>query len=484
MPDLLPPLIALALLIYFAYRGISLIILAPATGLLAVLLDGGLPVLSAYTQIFMRNAGDFIVSFFPLFLLGAVFGKLMDDSGSAQSIARAVSARLGSDRAILSVVLCCAVLTYGGVSAFVVAFAMYPVAAAIFRQANIPKRLIPGAIALGAFTFTMSALPGTPAIQNAIPMPFFGTTAFAAPGLGILAGILMFALGMAWLNRRAANARAAGEGYGVHDDSLPAPDPILREHTLSSGLDSGEPVPPPTVKENLPHPALALLPVIVVIITNFVFIKVIVPLMDTAHLADPLFGETTIESVRGVWAVIFGLFLAILLLFAGNWRRLKNVSASLDEGADASVLPIFNTASLVGFGGLIAALPAFAVLSNAVLAVSGGNPLISVAAAVTALSGITGSASGGMSIALDSLGPTFVQMAQTAGISMEAMHRVASVASGALDALPHNGAVITILVVCKLTHREAYLDVLATGVVVQMIALVVLIVMASLFGTF
>lgn len=210
MPDLLPPLIALALLIYFAYRGISLIILAPATGLLAVLLDGGLPVLSAYTQIFMRNAGDFIVSFFPLFLLGAVFGKLMDDSGSAQSIARAVSARLGSDRAILSVVLCCAVLTYGGVSAFVVAFAMYPVAAAIFRQADIPKRLIPGAIALGAFTFTMSALPGTPAIQNAIPMPFFGTTPFAAPGLGIIASAVMLSFGIRWLMREEKRARSTG----------------------------------------------------------------------------------------------------------------------------------------------------------------------------------------------------------------------------------------------------------------------------------
>ena len=187
MFDIVIVVIALGLLMYLAFRGFTLILLAPATALFAAALSGGLPILGAYTQIFMTNTGQFIVSFFPLFLLGAVFGKLMDDTGSARSIARSVSAWLGPQRAVAAVVLCCAVLTYGGVSAFVVAFAIYPVAAALFRDADIPKRLIPGALALGAFSFTMSALPGTPAIQNAIPMPFFGTTAFAAPGLGILA---------------------------------------------------------------------------------------------------------------------------------------------------------------------------------------------------------------------------------------------------------------------------------------------------------
>ena len=173
-------LVILGLLIYLAYLGYSLLLLAPGLALLAALLTGGLPILAAYTKIFMTNAGDFIIAFFPLFMLGAIFGKLMDDTGSAKSLAQSVSAWLGPQRAIISVVLCCAVLTYGGVSAFVVAFAIYPVAAALFRSADIPKRLIPGALALGAFSFTMSALPGSPAIQNAIPMPFFGTTAFAA----------------------------------------------------------------------------------------------------------------------------------------------------------------------------------------------------------------------------------------------------------------------------------------------------------------
>ncbi|MEM7021137.1 MAG: GntP family permease [Pseudomonadota bacterium] len=484
MIDILAVLLALGLLMVLAFRGITLILLAPGMALLAVALTGGLPILAAYTQIFMTNTGDFIVAFFPLFMLGAIFGKLMDDSGSARSIARSVSAWLGPERAIVSVVLCCGVLTYGGVSAFVVAFAIFPVAAALFRTADIPKRLIPGTLALGAFTFTMSALPGTPAIQNAIPMPFFGTTAFAAPGLGIIAAVIMFGLGVAWLNRRAASARAAHEGYGGHADALPAPDIVMREHAQGEGFDIAELPEQRSNADGLPPFALALAPVALVIIANFLFIQLIVPALDTSFLAEPRFGATTIESVRGVWAVIFALSLAIVLLIACNWGRLKDLRSSLDKGTDASVLPIFNTASLVGFGAVVAALPVFDQITEAVLAVGGENPLIGVAASVTLLSAVTGSASGGMSIALDALGPTFVELSRTTGVALEAMHRVTTVASGALDALPHNGAVITLLAVCGLSHRESYADVMVVAILAPFLSLVVLIALASVFGAF
>jgi H+/gluconate symporter-like permease len=484
MFDLIAVLVALGLLMYLAYRGVTLLILAPAMALLAALLTGGLPILGAYTQVFMSNTGSFIVTFFPLFMLGAIFGKLMDDTGSAKSLAWGVSNTLGPERTIVSVVLCCAVLTYGGVSAFVVAFAMLPMAAALFRAADIPKRLMPGTLALGAFTFTMSALPGTPAIQNAIPMPFLGTTAFAAPGLGLITGLVMLVLGVLWLNRRAARARAAGKGYGEHADSLPKKDVVMREHAQGKGFDIIELPENPAKDENLPSFLLALLPIIVVIVTNFAFIQFVLPLMDTDFLAEPLFGATTIESVRGVWAVIVALFLAILLLIAGNWRRLADLKASLDKGADASVLPIFNTASLVGFGAVIAALPVFDMISQAMLTIGAGNPLVSVAASVTVLSAMTGSASGGMSIALESLGATFVDLAAVTGVSLDAMHRVTAVASGALDALPHNGAVITLLAVCKISHRAAYGDIFMVACVIQMLALIVLIALASLFGSF
>jgi H+/gluconate symporter-like permease len=370
------------------------------------------------------------------------------------------------------------------VSAFVVAFAVYPIAAALFRSTDIPKRLIPGTIALGAFTFTMSALPGTPAIQNAIPMPFFGTTAFAAPGLGIIAGVVMFLLGIAWLNRRAARARAGGEGYGQHLDSLPERDVVMREHAQTTGFDISELSEGAPAEENLPPFALAFLPIVVVIVLNFAFVELIVPLMDTSYLAEPRFGETTIESVRGLWAVIVALFFAILLLVVVNWRRLTDLRASLDKGADASVLPIFYTASLVGFGAVIAALPVFAAISQAALAIGGGNPLVSVAASVALLSAMTGSASGGMSIALEALGPTFVDMAHATGVSLEAMHRVTAIASGVLDTLPHSGAIITLLAVCKLSHRESYADILMAGIVPPLISLVIVIALASLFGAF
>jgi H+/gluconate symporter-like permease len=484
MFDLVAVLFALGLLIYLAYRGITLILLAPGMALLAVVLTGGLPIFSAYTQIFMSNTGQFIIDFFPLFLLGAIFGKLMDDTGSAKSIASSVSTWLGIHRAIASVVLCCALLTYGGVSAFVVAFAVYPIAAALFREADLPKRLIPGALALGAFSFTMTALPGTPAIQNAIPMRFFGTTAFAAPGLGIIASVIMLVLGLGWLNHRAGRARVSREGYGTHADSQLKPDVVLREHAQSEGFDIVEIPDTPTAKEHSPPFWLALLPVIVVVVSSFFFIEIVLPRIDTSHLAQPLFGATTVERVRGTWAVIFGLFVAILLLIAGNWRRLVDLRATLDKGADASVLPIFNTASLVGFGAVIAALPVFDLISRAAISMGGDNPLVSVAGSVGLLSAMTGSASGGMSIALDTLGPKLLELAQAADVSPEAMHRVTAIASGSLDALPHNGAVITLLAVCQLSHRESYFDVFMTSIVAPMIALVVIIVLATFAGSF
>ena len=236
-------ILALGLLIYLAYRGISILLLAPLMAMLAASFASS-PLLGLYTQVFMKSAGGFVISFFPLFLLGAIFGRLMDDSGAAKSIATGLVTRLGSQQSILAVVLACAILTYGGVSLFVVAFAIYPIAASLFREADIPKRLIPATIALGAFTFTMTALPGTPAIQNAIPMPYFGTTPFAAPGIGILAALVMFGAGQWWLTRRAAQARVQGEGYGAHKDGATAPEAQITA---------------------APHFSLAVLPVVVVV---------------------------------------------------------------------------------------------------------------------------------------------------------------------------------------------------------------------------
>src|SRR5215471_20503641 len=186
---LLGILLGLALLVWLAYRGWSILLLAPAAALIAAAFAGG-PLLAHWTQTFMDSASRFIAQFFPLFLLGALFGKLMEDSGSVSRIAQYMTERLGPGRAILTVVLAGAIVTYGGVSLFVAFFVLVPMARNLFRSANIPRRLMPATIVLGTSTFTMSALPGTPSIQNAIPMPFFGTTTFAAPGLGIVACLI------------------------------------------------------------------------------------------------------------------------------------------------------------------------------------------------------------------------------------------------------------------------------------------------------
>jgi H+/gluconate symporter-like permease len=482
MAGIIGILVALALLIFLAYRGISVLILAPVMALFAALLSGDVPLLASYTQVFMGSAGDFIVSYFPVFLLGAIFGKLMDDSGSARTIAQSVVGKLGRQRSVLAVVLSCAILTYGGVSLFVVAFAVYPIAAALFREASIPKRLIPGTIALGAFTFTMTALPGTPAIQNAIPMPFFGTTPFAAPGLGIMSGAIMFALGMLWLNRRSASARAAGEGYGDHPDAKPRIDRHLRERSEGEGFDIAELAHKPEPAGN-PGFGVAIVPVVLVIATNYLFSTVIIPRWDAEYLARQLYGETDIGALGGIWAIIVALTLSILILIALNWKRLTDLTETLDAGADASVLPIFNTASLVGFGAVIASLAAFELIRSGVLDLGGTNPLISLAVSVSLLAGMTGSASGGMSIALQTLGSNYVEMAREAGISLELMHRVTSVATGGLDSLPHNGAIVTLLAICGLTHRESYKDILVVAVAVPLVALLALIAVGTFTGS-
>lgn len=475
--------LALGLLIFFAYRGVSVLLLGPIMALVATLFAVGTPLLASYTQVFMGSAGNFITQFFPLFLLGAIFGKLMDDSRAAESISQTIVGKLGSERAILAVVLACAVLTYGGVSLFVVAFAVYPIAAALFRQADIPKRLIPATIALGAFTFTMTALPGTPAIQNAIPMPHFGTTPFAAPILGIITAAVMFAMGQWWLTRQASLAKATGEGYGNHQDQPVQFDKKQREHCSGEGFDVTL-IEPEKSSDQLPPFALAIAPVVLVIVMNYVLSAHLFPRLETEYLASALYGNTSLESVIGVWSIITSLTLAILLLIATNWQRLMTLRQTLDDGANASVLPIFNTASLVGFGAVIAALPAFDLIKGAVDSIGGGNPLVSLALSVNVLAGVTGSASGGMSIALQTLGADYLLMANQLGISPDLLHRVTTVATGGLDSLPHNGAVVTLLAICGLTHREAYKDIFMVAVLFPILSLVLLVTLGSLFGSF
>ena len=475
-------LLALALLMWLAYRGWSVLMVAPIAGLVAALIAGE-PILAHFTQTFMPGAASFVAQWFPIFLLGGLFGKLMDDSGSVASIAKFLTERLGTRRTILSVVLASAIVTYGGVSVFVAFFVLVPMAQQMFQAADIPRRLMPATIGLGAFTFTMSAMPGTPSINNAIPMPFFGTTTFAAPGLGIIASAITLAFGLWWLGRAEAAARRTGEGFGVQAELPPAIDEKLREQATAAGDFDPAEFEHGKRADNHPPFALAALPLAVVIVTNFLMSLVVFPRLDLAFLSDPAWGGTTANAVAGVWSVIVALAAANLTVILVNFRRMPSLRQSLDAGANSAALPMLMIASLVGFGAIIAALPAFAAVRDAVLSIPGG-PLISLTVSMNLLAALTGTASGGMAIALDALGDHFLRLAEAYGIDPGLMHRVTTISAGTLDALPHNGTVLLLLQISKLTHSESYLDMVMTVIVGVIISLIAVLVLGSLFGSF
>jgi len=450
-------LAALCFLMFVAYRGYSVILFAPVAALGAVLLTDPSLVAPMFTGLFMDKMVGFLKLYFPVFLLGAIFGKLIELSGFSKSIVTATIGLFGAQRAMLSIVVVCALLTYGGVSLFVVVFAVYPFAAELFRQSDIPKRLIPGTIALGAFTFTMDALPGTPQIQNIIPTTFFGTNTWAAPVLGTIGGVFILIVGLTYLDWRRRKARANGEGYGTALVNEPAP----------------------FAGQTLAHPLIAIAPLVLVGVANKLLTSAIPRFYGESHSFDPaVIGNAApvvqeVAKVAAIWAVQGALLMGIATVLVFAW---KPVMASFAEGTKSAVggalLAAMNTASEYGFGAVIAALPGFLVVANALGAIP--NPLVNQAVTVTALAGITGSASGGMSIALAAMAETFIANANAAGIPMEVLHRVASMASGGMDTLPHNGAVITLLAVTGLSHRQAYKDIFAITVIKTIAVFVVI----------
>ncbi len=438
--SLLAVIAALALLMFVAYRGMSVILFAPLCALLAVLLTAPSQVLPMFSDVFMEKMAGFLKLYFPVFMLGALFGKVIELAGFSKSIVAAVGGVLDRRRAVLPIVLVCALLTYGGVSLFVVVFAVYPFAAELFRQNDIPKRLIPGTLALGSFTFTMDALPGTPQIQNIIPTTYFKTDSWAAPELGILGAAFILTLGLVYLTWRCRQAAAAGEGYGSGHLNEPAP---FAHHRL-------------------PNAWLAVAPLVIVAILNKVFAAAI-PHAFGPTVAIGLPGhEITIDVTKmaGVWAVEGALSVGILFVTVCAIRRVGGRFADESKVAIAgSLMASMNTASEYGFGGVIAALPGFVAVSSALRRIP--NPLLNEAITVTTLAGITGSASGGLSIALAAMAGTFIEGANAAHIPPAVLHRVAAMASGGMDTLPHNGAVITLLAVTGLTHRASYRDIFA-----------------------
>lgn len=445
---------SLIILMVLAYRGVSVIVLAPLTAMLATIFTGDFPAIVAYTEIFMKAMAGFIALYFPVFLVGAIFGHIMGVSGASTAIANYISAKFGNDRAILAVVCATALLVYGGVSLFVVVFAIYPIGVSIYKKADVPKRLLPASIALGAFTFTMTALPGSPQYINTMPIPYFGTTIYAAPILGIISSVVMMTLGIFWLTRRARKLNLAGEGYGLHD----------ADKEIQNSDD-----------KKLPGFALSTVPILLIFVLNFALTNwYFIEFADNYIPAMEALGK---NQINGIWPVVISLAVAILVSFVLFRQYIPNPKKQLENGALGSLLPIMNTASEVGYGGVIKALAAFSVLQAGIVSMD-ISPIIKVAISTTLLAGVVGSSSGGTALALEALGDSFKTMALEHGISLEAFHRIAIMAAGGLDTLPHSGAVITLLAVTGLTHRQSYKDIAMCTIAIPLFAVAVAIALA------
>lgn len=470
---LLGILVSLALLITLAYRGHSVLVAAPVAALVATLFAGA-PLLGTYTQVFMPAMATFLGSYFPLFLTGAVFGHLMKTSGLAGDFAAWASQRLGAQHAVLITVLTTAALTYGGVSAWVVVFTIFPIATQLFREAGIPRRLMPAAVALGVVTFALGALPGSPQIHNTIPTTVFGTTTFAAPVLGLLTGALVFGLGMAWLRYRQRSLMAAGESFE---------DLTIREREAGVTVAGGTDRPAERGRVSTASGLLGLVPVAVVVAVQALMTYLVIPRLDTAYLADEKYGAVTLASVAGIWAVTVAMVVAILVVVLLRPGGMKHYPGDVSEGAGQAVLPTLTTANEVGFGAVIASMAAFTVIRDGIFGLT-DNPVVTAAVSTAGISGVTGSASGGLQITMSTFGEQLAAQGAAQGIDPEVLHRVAALASTSFDSMPHNGAIITMLLVTGLTHREAYKDIFAVTVVGPLIGTAVAVVMGLTVGAF
>lgn len=430
--SLIAIIVAIAMLIYLAYKGWSIIAIAPLLAIVAAIGCGQDLFTGVLGNIYFFKAGHYIGEWFAVFLFGAIFAKLMEEGGLAASIANKIADVLGADKAILAVILGCAVLTYGGLSVFVVAFVMYPFGAVLFRKAGIPKRLLPAALWMGIFSFTMVALPGTPQTQNIIPTRYFGTTTWSGVGIGLFATALYLAIALVWLGFRTKQAKKKGESYG--------------EHPEEGNLDIDASL--------LPNFWLSLIPLLLVILINI-------------FGSNPFNWAFIPWKIESKWAIAMATAIAsVVTIIIGRKNLLpegKNSAKALTKiingSAVSSGTAIFNVASGYAFGCVVTSVIGFEVIAQALTKLSsGGNPLWSAVVTTNIMGGITGSASSGMTIALDKFGEAWKEMALSSGVSLDALHRIVAVSAIGLDPVPHCGALVTMFGICKLTHKESYFD--------------------------
>ena len=444
-------IIALLGLMWAAYKGWSVILVAPIFALVAAL-GSDHSLMPTFSELYMTKAAEYFKSYYAVFLFGAVFAKIMEKGGLAASIANKMINALGPERAIMAVILTSGVLVYGGLNVFVAAFVMYPFGAYIFKKADIPKRLLPSALWIGIFTFSMVSLPGTPQIQNIIPATYFGTNTWSGMGIGIFASVLYLVTGWGWLTYRAGYLKKKGEGYGLDRNDV----------ELTDGRASA----------TLPDWKLSVLPMVMVVVLNVILSN---PFnWNWGYHWDPNALDSfkglhiallvgAVSKVQGVWSITIALALSTLVAaWVGRKRCMANggILAEVNNGAVSSCSAILNVCSGFAFGSVVTSLAGFEVIKNALIAVgSSTNPLVSVVLTSDIMVAITGSASSAMTIALSMLGNQWAQMAAATGIPLDVFHRIVAVSSIGIDPVPQCGAWVTMLAICGLTHKESYGDV-------------------------
>lgn len=440
----------LGLLMFMTIRGINIIIAAVMCSVV-VSITGGLNLIEALTTDYMGGFTNFFASWFLTFLLGAVFGKVMEDTKAANSIADWFKRTFGAKRAVFAVVAACALMTYGGVSVYIVAFSVYPIAVSLFKSANLPHRFIPGALVFGSISFTMTS-PGSPEIQNLLPTEHFGTTPTAGGWIGVLISLLIMVVGGILLGRMVQKAVDKGEIFSMGHISESAIDEVAATKLETEGNTNRE-IP----EKGLPNIVISIIPLFSVVAVLNIVARFL--LTDQAVLVALFAG------------IIVGWALMYKNAIGTHWK-------ALTKGTENALQAIANTCAVVGFGAVAAKVPAFTAIVDTLTGMP-GLEYAGLATAVTVIAAITGSASGGLGIALPILAPIY----SAQGLDPGAMHRISALASGGLDSLPHNGYIVTTINgVCKETHVRSYKPVFVLSVIVPTVFLALAVILYTFFN--
>lgn len=445
--NILGLVLGLATLIFLSFRGWGMVPTSFAASIVVIITNrmNVWEAISLHYGDFMKNyAGNYLL----LFFLGSIFGALMGSTGAARSIACKIVDLLGTRRSLLVVVVISAILSYGGVSLFVIVFTLYPIALVLFKEGNVSKRLFPAALFLGCATFTMVGLPGTPAIQNIMPTATFGTTAYAAPINGIIVSIIVFVLGILWLTWNDKRLQAKGIGF------VPGPKDNMDAIDISD-------------RTGLPSFGMSIVPMVFVIAFIFVF----------SNFSEQIVGA----KLESNFIVDMALALGCLLLYLLQRKKIEDVRTNINDAATNSLIALMNTAVITGFGGVVQASHGFSTVVGFALSLD-MNPLISACLATGIVAAACGSCSGGLSVFLAALGPQYVQLCQAQGIPLEILHRSICWAGAGLDSLPHSGGYVTAIIYTDLKPKETYPYFFVTNIVLTSLGCVLCVGLYLLLG--